>query len=149
VTYEELIRGYCAHVGIADVPIGKDDAVFELDDFPINVRHDKDFNRVSLWSEIAALRKNSRPEIPATILQMCMTLALNGGYSLAANEHAVYCMHSIPVSNLTVDNFDQALAMLLMKASALKELLAAEHEAAMAADQPRSIGSDCEVLIRI
>jgi hypothetical protein len=148
VTYEELIKGYCVHVGIGDVELAENGAVFELDDLAINVKHDRNFDRACAWAEVADFHRDFPHALTARILQLSMTLALNGGYCLAANGEAFFCMHSIPVSGLTVEDFDEVLAMLSMKVRGIKELLANEHAGAKADAHYKLSGSEFEIHIR-
>ena len=152
MTYEQLLQDYGAKIGIQDMEVDKEGAVFELDDFPVVVRPDEPSQRVALMAEIGDIVPERQGDVAAKLLKLSFATALNGGMTMAASEDAgkYYCMASLPLAGLDAERFELELAAIASKGRAARDLLQAEaqlEQARQSREQTQAMSSDSTIRI--
>lgn len=153
MTYEELVTAYGHSIGIHDIEVDAEGAVFEIEDVPVTVRPDTASERITLMAEIGDFAAERRGEVTTKLLQLSFATMLNGGLALGASEEQgkYYCLLSLPLPGLEVERFELELIAMMNKAKAAQNLLGIEAEVAqaIAAKEHEQAASGADTFIRV
>lgn len=123
--FTRLLEDYCRSVGMGDFEIGPEGGLFELGDVEVVVRHDEDFDRLAMMSLVANIGAENLGNLAPELLHINAALNLSGGQAFSADidNGDVQLQQSLPLNNLTPDDFDAALAAMAAKSRAARDLI--------------------------
>ncbi len=123
--FTRLLEDYCRTTDMGDFEIEPEGGVFEIGDVTIVVRHDDDFDRVSMVAPIGDVEPDGLARVAPQLLQLNTGVALSGGQAFCADMDSgeVSLQQSLPLKNLASEVFDDCLSLLAEKARAVRDLL--------------------------
>jgi hypothetical protein len=123
--FTRLLEDYCRSIGMGDFEIEPEGGLFELGDVTIIVRHDDNFERISMVAPIGDVEVDELAQVAPQLLQLNVGLALSGGQAFCADMESgsVSLQQSLPLKNLASEDFDDCLSTLAEKARAARDLL--------------------------
>jgi hypothetical protein len=134
VTFDTLLNEFALRIGIPELSTDASDVILEIEDLQVAIRHDASYGRVALVADVGGFPRERQGEIAAKLVELNLVGALSGGHSCAASAETERCLCcvSIPLQGLDCERLDREVALLVRKSKAVKELLAAEADAAAA-----------------
>lgn len=130
MTYDDLLKAYGTSIGIDEIEIDPEGAVFELDGTTVIVRPNEEGKRIVLMTEIAAVPADRKEQVAEKLLQLNFATAANNGMTFATADDTYYCMSSLRLAGLDADSFELEMLALIERASIARQLLELEQKAA-------------------
>jgi len=123
--FTRLLEDYCRSIGMGDFEIEPEGGQFEIGDVTIIVRHDDDFDRLSMMAPVGVVDVEHLGRMAPQLLQLNVGLALSGGQAFCADMESgeVSLQQSLPLKNLTSEDLDHCLSLLAEKVRAARDLL--------------------------
>jgi hypothetical protein len=123
--FTRLLEDYCRSTGMGDFEIEPEGGVFDIGDVTIVVRHDDDFERVSMVAPVGDVEADALTQVAPQLLQLNAGLALSGGQAFCADMESgeVSLQQSLRLKNLSPEDLDACISLLAEKARAARDLL--------------------------
>jgi hypothetical protein len=152
--FTRLLEDYCRSIGMGDFEVEPEGGFFELGDVTIVVRHDDDFERVSMIAPVGDVQVDLLARVAPQLLQLNMGLALSGGQAFCADMESgeVSLQQSLPLKDLGSENFDNCLSILAEKTRAARDLLGSLKDAGEGPEAAEEAGKELDpstVLLRL
>jgi hypothetical protein len=130
--FTRLLEDYCRLIGMSDFEIEPEGGVIEFGDVTIILRHDGDFERVSMVAPIGEVEVEGLARVAPQLLQLNVGLAVSGGQAFCADIETgeVSLQQSLPLKNFAAEDFDGYLSALAEKTRAARALIGKLEELA-------------------
>ena len=134
--YNELIQGFAAKVGIADIEIQDGATALGMDDMTVGFIHDDMADAVMVVAEIGYPPPDADGPFGSAMLKANYLFGGTGGAVICQNPdtNAYALMRSFPLVSLDVETFASAVEALLNMAEHWKAILSGAAEAESAKD---------------
>jgi hypothetical protein len=142
--FSHLLEDYCRSVGMGDLEIDSEGGFFEIDDVVVMVRHDEEFERLSLTAVVESVDREQIAFLAPLLLELNDALASAGGmaFSIDMESGELGLQSGAPLEGFRSDQLDVAFAELASKCRSARRLVRKAVEGASIAEDALRFGED-------